>query len=85
MTAPQPHSLPPLLPLLPLGPRWALVGLACLAMMAGYHGAPGGLVAADAEQVLGLRPDRATLSYCQRAREAYPGVPIVTSVVTAVI
>jgi len=34
MTAPQPHSLPPLLPLLPLGPRWALVGLACLAMAA---------------------------------------------------
>jgi uncharacterized radical SAM protein YgiQ len=25
----------------------------------------------------GLRPDRATLSYCQRAREAYPGVPVI--------
>lgn len=34
MTAPQPHSLPPLLPLLPRGPRWALAGLACLAMAA---------------------------------------------------
>ncbi len=24
-----------------------------------------------------LRPDRATLPYCQRAREAYPGVPVI--------
>src|SRR5262245_58962889 len=24
---------------------------------------------------IGLRPDRATLAYCHRAREAYPGVP----------
>lgn len=34
MTAPQPHSLPPLLHLLPRGPRWAFAGLACLAMVA---------------------------------------------------
>lgn len=26
---------------------------------------------------IGLRPDRATLPYCQRAREAFPGVPVV--------
>ena len=26
---------------------------------------------------IGLRPDRATLSYCQRAREAYKGVPVI--------
>ena len=26
---------------------------------------------------IGLRPDRATLSYCQRAREAFPGVPVI--------
>src|SRR5437016_10827307 len=26
---------------------------------------------------IGLRPDRATLAYCQRAREAFPGVPVI--------
>ena len=26
---------------------------------------------------IGLRPDRATIPYCQRAREAFPGVPII--------
>ena len=32
---------------------------------------------------IGLRPDRATLSYCQRAREAYPGVPVIAGSVEA--
>ena len=32
---------------------------------------------------IGLRPDRATLAYCQRAREAYPGVPVITGGVEA--
>ncbi len=32
---------------------------------------------------IGLRPDRATLSYCQRAREAYPGVPVIAGGVEA--
>ncbi len=32
---------------------------------------------------IGLRPDRATLSYCQRAREAFPGVPIIAGGVEA--
>jgi uncharacterized radical SAM protein YgiQ len=32
---------------------------------------------------IGLRPDRATLPYCQRAREAYPGVPVITGGVEA--
>jgi uncharacterized radical SAM protein YgiQ len=32
---------------------------------------------------IGFRPDRATLAYCQRAREAYPGIPIVTGGVEA--
>jgi uncharacterized radical SAM protein YgiQ len=32
---------------------------------------------------IGLRPDRATLVYCQRAREAYPGVPVVAGGVEA--
>jgi uncharacterized radical SAM protein YgiQ len=32
---------------------------------------------------IGLRPDRATLSYCHRAREAYPGVPIIAGGVEA--
>lgn len=32
---------------------------------------------------IGLRPDRATIVYCQRAREAFPGVPIVTGGVEA--
>lgn len=32
---------------------------------------------------IGRRPDRATLSYCQRAREAFPGVPILTGGVEA--
>jgi uncharacterized radical SAM protein YgiQ len=27
--------------------------------------------------VIGLRPDRATLAYCQRAREAYPGCVVI--------
>ncbi|MCS6850809.1 MAG: YgiQ family radical SAM protein [Gemmataceae bacterium] len=32
---------------------------------------------------IGLRPDRATLPYCHRAREAYPGVPIIVGGVEA--
>lgn len=32
---------------------------------------------------IGLRPDRATLGYCQRAREAYPGVPVIAGGVEA--
>ncbi|MDR3196322.1 MAG: YgiQ family radical SAM protein, partial [Planctomycetaceae bacterium] len=32
---------------------------------------------------IGLRPDRATLSYCQRAREAYPGCTVITGGVEA--
>jgi uncharacterized radical SAM protein YgiQ len=32
---------------------------------------------------IGRRPDRATLSYCQRAREAYKGVPIIVGGVEA--
>ncbi len=32
---------------------------------------------------IGRRPDRATLSYCQRAREAFPGVPILTGGIEA--
>ncbi|MDZ4821321.1 MAG: YgiQ family radical SAM protein, partial [Planctomycetota bacterium] len=32
---------------------------------------------------IGRRPDRATLAYCQRAREAYKGVPIVAGGVEA--
>ncbi len=32
---------------------------------------------------IGLRPDRATLVYCQRAREAFPGVPIIAGGVEA--
>jgi uncharacterized radical SAM protein YgiQ len=32
---------------------------------------------------IGLRPDRATLPYCHRAREAFPGVPIVAGGVEA--
>lgn len=32
---------------------------------------------------IGTRPDRATLSYCQRAREAYPGVPVIAGGVEA--
>jgi len=32
---------------------------------------------------IGLRPDRATLPYCQRAREAFPGVPIIAGGVEA--
>lgn len=31
----------------------------------------------------GRRPDRATLAYCQRAREAYPGVPVIAGGVEA--
>jgi uncharacterized radical SAM protein YgiQ len=31
----------------------------------------------------GLRPDRATLAYCQRAREAWPGVPVIAGGVEA--
>ena len=33
--------------------------------------------------VIGRRPDRATLAYCQRAREAYPGVPVIAGGVEA--
>ncbi|MCS6851764.1 MAG: YgiQ family radical SAM protein, partial [Gemmataceae bacterium] len=32
---------------------------------------------------IGLRPDRATLVYCQRCREAYPGVPVIAGGVEA--
>ncbi|MBM4057229.1 MAG: YgiQ family radical SAM protein, partial [Planctomycetes bacterium] len=32
---------------------------------------------------IGRRPDRATLAYCQRSREAFPGVPIVAGGVEA--
>src|SRR5438093_7581551 len=32
---------------------------------------------------IGLRPDRATLAYCQRAREAFSGVPIIAGGVEA--
>lgn len=32
---------------------------------------------------IGRRPDRATLAYCQRAREAYPGVPILAGGIEA--
>jgi len=32
---------------------------------------------------IGLRPDRATLPYCHRCREAYPGVPVVAGGVEA--
>src|SRR6266436_1474778 len=32
---------------------------------------------------IGLRPDRATLAYCHRAREAFPGVPIIAGGVEA--
>ncbi|HLA86270.1 MAG TPA: YgiQ family radical SAM protein, partial [Thermoguttaceae bacterium] len=32
---------------------------------------------------IGRRPDRATLAYCQRAREAFPGVPIVAGGIEA--
>ena len=32
---------------------------------------------------IGLRPDRATLAYCQRAREAYPGTPVIAGGVEA--
>lgn len=31
----------------------------------------------------GLRPDRATLAYCQRSREAFPGVPVIAGGVEA--
>ena len=34
---------------------------------------------------IGLRPDRATLSYCQRAREAYKGVPVIAGGVEAAL
>ena len=30
---------------------------------------------------IGLRPDRATLPYAQRCREAFPGVPVVAAVI----
>ena len=32
---------------------------------------------------IGRRPDRATLAYCQRAREAYKGVPIIAGGIEA--
>jgi uncharacterized radical SAM protein YgiQ len=32
---------------------------------------------------IGLRPDRATLPYCHRCREAYPGVPVIAGGVEA--
>jgi len=32
---------------------------------------------------IGLRPDRATLAYCHRAREAYRGVPVIAGGVEA--
>jgi uncharacterized radical SAM protein YgiQ len=35
------------------------------------------------EGSIGRRPDRATLAYCQRSREAFPGVPVVAGGVEA--
>src|SRR5207245_10010941 len=32
---------------------------------------------------IGLRPDRATLPYCHRCREAFPGVPVIAGGVEA--
>src|SRR5262249_16729046 len=32
---------------------------------------------------IGLRPDRATLAYCHRAREAFPGAPVIAGGVEA--
>ncbi len=32
---------------------------------------------------IGRRPDRSTLAYCQRSREAYPGVPVIAGGVEA--
>ena len=32
---------------------------------------------------IGKRPDRATLAYCQRAREAFPGIPIIAGGIEA--
>src|SRR5579864_2066687 len=32
---------------------------------------------------IGLRPDRATLAYCQRCREGFPGVPVIAGGVEA--
>src|SRR6266850_4188412 len=32
---------------------------------------------------IGLRPDRATLAYCHRSREAFPGVPVIAGGVEA--
>ena len=32
---------------------------------------------------IGLRPDRATLAYCQRAREAYRGLPVIAGAIEA--
>src|SRR3954453_10302912 len=32
---------------------------------------------------IGLRPDRATLPYCHRSREAFPGVPVIAGGVEA--
>ncbi len=32
---------------------------------------------------IGLRPDRSTMPYCQRAREAFPGVPVIAGGVEA--
>ena len=37
----------------------------------------------QSRRAIGRRPDRATLAYCQRAREAYKGVPIVAGGVEA--
>ena len=35
------------------------------------------------DAAIGRRPDRATLAYCQRSREAFPGVPVVAGGVEA--
>jgi len=35
------------------------------------------------DATIGLRPDRATMPYCQRAREAFPGVPVIAGGVEA--
>jgi uncharacterized radical SAM protein YgiQ len=37
----------------------------------------------SADGAIGRRPDRATLAYCQRAREAYHGVPVIAGGVEA--
>ena len=73
MTAPQPHSLSPLLPLLPRGPRWALAGLACLAMAACAPMAttPPPVATAEAAPVAAACPkDVAAIARCLAGRDS---------------